>query len=82
MDRILDERNASSIQLVVNHLSASGAVIATSVEKAFVDLQFNDLSTSAHAGDFLFSLAALSPQQRSLGASETLSHARSKGTCL
>jgi hypothetical protein len=37
MDRILDERNASSIELVLNHLSASEVAIATSVEKAFVD---------------------------------------------
>ena len=49
------------------------ATVATSIEKAFVDQLFNELSTSAHAGDSLFSLAAFSLQQRSLEAAESLS---------
>lgn len=72
-DLILDERNRLNIELLSSHLSASEAGIATSVEKAFVNLRFNDLSTSASADDS-FPLEGFSPQQRSLGAPETLSH--------
>lgn len=72
-DLILDERNSPNIELLSGRLAAFEAGFATSVEKAFVNLRFDDLSTSASADDF-FSLEAFSNQQRSLGAPETLSH--------
>ena len=55
MDRVLSERNLPDFDLLSGCLIASEAGPATSVEKAFVNLQFNDLSTSAHAGDSVFS---------------------------
>lgn len=73
MDQVLDVRRRASIG-PSGCLTAFEAGHATSIEKAFVDQLFNELSTSAHAGDSLFSLAAFSLQQRSLGVSESLSH--------
>lgn len=61
--QVLDERTDASIGMLSPRLNASEAGFATSVEKAFVNLKFNDLSTSAHAGDSIslgFLLSGLS----------------------
>lgn len=52
---ILNERKSTNVGTISSHLAAEEAGAATSVEKAFVNLRFNDLSTSAHAGDSVFS---------------------------
>ncbi len=54
-DRVLRVWIMPTIEVISCHLTAIEAGFATSVEKAFVNLQFNDLSTSAHAGDSFFS---------------------------
>ena len=50
MGHVLDERTVAAIDMLSPRLNASEAGFATSVEKAFVNLQFNDLSMPAHAG--------------------------------
>lgn len=79
MDQVLDVRNWANIEQPFGCLAAFEAGSATSTEKAFVNLQFNELSTSVHADDSLFSLVAFSVWQRSLGVSRTLSHTRQRG---
>lgn len=54
-DRVLVVRNRLNIELLSSHLTAIEDGFATSVEKAFVNWQFNELSTSADADDSIFS---------------------------
>ncbi len=79
MDRFLNVQNRASIDQPFGRLTAFEAGSATSIEKAFVNRQFNDLSTSAHAGDSRFSLAAFS-LSAAFSTLLKLSHARSQGT--
>ena len=78
MDRFLDERTVAAIDMLSPRLNASEAGFATSVEKAFVNLQFNDLSVPAHAG--LTFLSRLFRSGNVLSAFPELSHTRLKGT--
>ena len=50
MDGVLDERTVAVIEMLSPRLNTSETGFAASVEKAFVNLQFNDLSMPAHAG--------------------------------
>jgi hypothetical protein len=77
-DRVLNVRNWRHIELLSYRLAALEAGFATSVEKAFVNLRFNDLSTSAHAGDSIFSRGFLT-SARHHGVLNSLTLA-SKGT--
>ncbi|MFT4559815.1 MAG: hypothetical protein ACI93T_003691 [Porticoccaceae bacterium] len=78
VDHVLDERTVAVIGMLSPRLNASEAGFATSAEKAFVNLQFNDLSMSAHA-DRTF-LSRLSRSGNVLSALPELSHTRVKGT--
>tara|TARA_R110002072_G_scaffold146075_3_gene292854 strand:- start:7308 stop:7766 length:459 start_codon:yes stop_codon:yes gene_type:complete len=77
-DLVLDERSASNIGILSTALTASEDGVASSVEKAFVNLRFNDLSTSVSAGDSLF-LSKLSLQWHFIDAFN-LSHPRTRET--
>ena len=50
MVHVLDERTVAVVEILSPRLGISETGFATSVEKAFVNLQFNDLSMPAHAG--------------------------------
>lgn len=77
VDQVLDERTVAAIGMLSPRLNASETGFATSVEKAFVNLQFNDLSMSAHAGNSF--LSRLSRSGNVLSAFPELSHTRVKG---
>jgi hypothetical protein len=75
---VLDERTVAVIEILSPRLGISETGFATSVEKAFVNLQFNDLSMPAHAGGTF--LSRLFRSGNVLSAFPELSHTRVKET--